>query len=154
MRGESYRDVVLLGMGGSRLGPEVLRCTFGSSRGWLRGWVLDSTVPGAVRQVTGAIHSPAQEAMAGRPWRNAEWVSAEASAKADMLRRIPPKKSHERDPTVESWFGSQSDVRLPAPFERLQRRRPCLASLQQADAALPDARFERSGRGVDHGGSA
>src|SRR5918996_5599679 len=28
-----FRDVVLLGMGGSSLGPEVLRRTFGSSRG-------------------------------------------------------------------------------------------------------------------------
>ena len=48
-------DVVLLGMGGSSLGPEVLRCTFGSSKGAPRLWVLDSTVPGWVRQVTTAI---------------------------------------------------------------------------------------------------
>jgi glucose-6-phosphate isomerase len=49
------RDVVLLGMGGSSLGPEVLRATFGSFRGFPRLWVLDSTVPGWVRQVTQAI---------------------------------------------------------------------------------------------------
>jgi glucose-6-phosphate isomerase/transaldolase/glucose-6-phosphate isomerase len=48
-------DVVLLGMGGSSLGPEVLRCTFGASKGAPRLWVLDSTVPGWVRQVTKAI---------------------------------------------------------------------------------------------------
>lgn len=48
-------DVVLLGMGGSSLGPEVLRCTFGASKGAPRLWVLDSTVPGWVRQVTDAI---------------------------------------------------------------------------------------------------
>ena len=48
-------DVVLLGMGGSSLGPEVLRCTFGSSKGSPRLWVLDSTVPGWVRHVTTAI---------------------------------------------------------------------------------------------------
>src|SRR5437870_1032369 len=48
-------DVVLLGMGGSSLGPEVLRASFGSSRGFPRLWVLDSTVPGWVRQVTQAI---------------------------------------------------------------------------------------------------
>jgi len=53
------RDVVLLGMGGSSLGPEVLRSTFGSSRGFPRMWVLDSTVPGWVQQVTKAI-DPAQ----------------------------------------------------------------------------------------------
>ncbi|MCE7964644.1 glucose-6-phosphate isomerase [Nitrospirales bacterium NOB] len=48
-------DVVLLGMGGSSLGPEVLRCTFGSARGYPRLWVLDSTVPGWVRAVTSTI---------------------------------------------------------------------------------------------------
>ena len=55
IRDEGCRDVVLLGMGGSSLGPEVLRCTFGAAKGWPRSWVLDSTVPGAVRQVTKAI---------------------------------------------------------------------------------------------------
>ena len=48
-------DVVLLGMGGSSLGPEVLRCTFGSAKGSPKLWVLDSTVPDWVRQVTKAI---------------------------------------------------------------------------------------------------
>jgi glucose-6-phosphate isomerase/transaldolase/glucose-6-phosphate isomerase len=55
VRSAGFRDVVLLGMGGSSLGPEVLRCTFGSARGFPRLWVLDSTVPGLVRQVTKAI---------------------------------------------------------------------------------------------------
>jgi glucose-6-phosphate isomerase/transaldolase/glucose-6-phosphate isomerase len=49
------RDVVLLGMGGSSLGPEVLRASFGPSTGFPRLWVLDSTVPGWVRQVTQTI---------------------------------------------------------------------------------------------------
>jgi len=49
------RDVILLGMGGSSLGPEVFRATFGSFDGFPRLWVLDSTVPGWVRQVTQSI---------------------------------------------------------------------------------------------------
>lgn len=49
------RDVVLLGMGGSSLGPEVLRASFGPSSRFPRLWVLDSTVPGWIRQVTQAI---------------------------------------------------------------------------------------------------
>jgi glucose-6-phosphate isomerase/transaldolase/glucose-6-phosphate isomerase len=56
VRQSGFRDVVLLGMGGSSLGPEVLRCTFGSARGFPRLWVLDSTVPGFVRRVTQAIN--------------------------------------------------------------------------------------------------
>lgn len=56
VRDSGIRDVVLLGMGGSSLGPEVLRCTFQSGKGFPRLWVLDSTVPGWVRQVTGTIN--------------------------------------------------------------------------------------------------
>ncbi|MDH5194956.1 MAG: glucose-6-phosphate isomerase, partial [Nitrospira sp.] len=53
------KDVVLLGMGGSSLGPEVFRAAFGPQNGAPRLWVLDSTIPGWVRQVTKAI-SPAR----------------------------------------------------------------------------------------------
>ncbi len=49
------KDVVLLGMGGSSLGPEVFRTVFGAQKGAPRLWVLDSTVPGWVRQVTKSI---------------------------------------------------------------------------------------------------
>jgi glucose-6-phosphate isomerase/transaldolase/glucose-6-phosphate isomerase len=56
IRDRRIRDVVLLGMGGSSLGPEVLRASFGSSKGSPRLWVLDSTVPGWVQSVTRAIH--------------------------------------------------------------------------------------------------
>lgn len=51
----NIKDVVLLGMGGSSLGPEVLRTLFGSQKGFPRLWVLDSTIPGWIRQVTKAI---------------------------------------------------------------------------------------------------
>lgn len=54
-RESGIRDVVLLGMGGSSLGPEVLRASFGPQTGAPRLWVLDSTVPGWVRQVTKAV---------------------------------------------------------------------------------------------------
>ena len=49
------RHVVLLGMGGSSLGPEVLRRTFGSAEGYPELLVLDSTVPAWVRSVTDAV---------------------------------------------------------------------------------------------------
>ena len=47
--------VVLLGMGGSSLAPEVYASTFGSSPGHPSLTVLDSTHPEAVRAVSGAI---------------------------------------------------------------------------------------------------
>lgn len=55
IRNAGFRHVVLLGMGGSSLGPEVLRSTFGSINGFPRLWVLDSTVPGWIRQVSQRI---------------------------------------------------------------------------------------------------
>jgi glucose-6-phosphate isomerase len=42
-------DIVLLGMGGSSLAPEVLRAVFGVARGFPRFHVLDSVDPDAVR---------------------------------------------------------------------------------------------------------
>ena len=56
VRDGGIEDVVLLGMGGSSLGPEVLRTTFRPAKRFPRLWVLDSTVPGWVRQVTDAIN--------------------------------------------------------------------------------------------------
>ncbi len=50
-----FRHVVLLGMGGSSLGPEVLRQTFGNSAGYPELIVLDSTVPSWVQSVKESI---------------------------------------------------------------------------------------------------
>jgi len=53
--------VVLLGMGGSSLGAEVLNQVFGPAAGYPRLHVLDSTAPGAIRAVKDAIDfAPAQ----------------------------------------------------------------------------------------------
>jgi glucose-6-phosphate isomerase len=48
IRAAGMTDVVLLGMGGSSLAPEVLRSVLGSRPGWPRLHVLDSTDPAAV----------------------------------------------------------------------------------------------------------
>lgn len=50
-----FSHVVLLGMGGSSLGPEVLRATFGNTRPFPKLIVLDSTVPGAIKHVAKSI---------------------------------------------------------------------------------------------------
>ena len=51
LRREGYTDALLLGMGGSSLGPEVIRQSFGEQPGGLRLQVLDSTHPDAVLAV-------------------------------------------------------------------------------------------------------
>jgi len=54
-RTEEVRDAVLLGMGGSSLGAEALRSSFGARGGYPRLHVLDSTHPRWVRRVRGEI---------------------------------------------------------------------------------------------------
>ena len=55
IRSEGFTDVLLLGMGGSSLGPEVLATTFGQRRGWPRLRILDSTVPAQIRAIEATL---------------------------------------------------------------------------------------------------
>src|SRR6185312_10522687 len=50
-----FTDVVLLGMGGSSLGPEVLGETFGRQAGWPRFHMLDGTDPAQITAIERAI---------------------------------------------------------------------------------------------------
>ena len=54
--GRAYSDVVLLGMGGSSLGPDVLRHTFGSAKGHPAMHVLDTTDPATILAVRRKIN--------------------------------------------------------------------------------------------------
>jgi transaldolase / glucose-6-phosphate isomerase len=51
VRDEGFTDAALLGMGGSSLGPEVIRRSYGEIPDGLRLHVLDSTDPGAVLEL-------------------------------------------------------------------------------------------------------
>ncbi len=55
VRDAGFRHVVLLGMGGSSLGSEVLRQTFGSAVECPKLIVLDSIIPASVQAVTDTI---------------------------------------------------------------------------------------------------
>jgi transaldolase/glucose-6-phosphate isomerase len=57
LRSESFEHVVLFGMGGSSLAPEVLRRTFGARPGYPTLHVLDSTDAATVRAVEGAVEA-------------------------------------------------------------------------------------------------
>jgi transaldolase / glucose-6-phosphate isomerase len=56
VRRQGFADAVLLGMGGSSLGPEVLAETFERQGGGPQFWVLDSTDPAQVRTVESKIN--------------------------------------------------------------------------------------------------
>ena len=55
IRQRGFTDVVLLGMGGSSLGPEVLGETFGNQPGWPRFHMLDSTDPAQIKTIEQAV---------------------------------------------------------------------------------------------------
>jgi transaldolase/glucose-6-phosphate isomerase len=56
VRGQNFTDAVVLGMGGSSLGPEVLAETFAKRPGYPRLHVLDSTDPAQVRSLQAKIN--------------------------------------------------------------------------------------------------
>ena len=55
VNGQNFSDAVVLGMGGSSLGPEVLAMTFPKKAGFPKLHVLDSTDPAEVRSMEGRI---------------------------------------------------------------------------------------------------
>ena len=55
VRADGFTDAVLLGMGGSSLGPEVLRRSFGQIPNGLRLQVLDSTHPDVIKAVEDSV---------------------------------------------------------------------------------------------------
>jgi glucose-6-phosphate isomerase len=55
LNASGIRQVVLLGMGGSSMAPEVLRDTFGPQAGHVELFVLDSTDPGQISTVEAAL---------------------------------------------------------------------------------------------------
>jgi len=55
IRGENFSDILLLGMGGSSLCPEVLEKTFGRIQGFPRLHVLDSTDPAQIKTVEKSV---------------------------------------------------------------------------------------------------
>jgi transaldolase/glucose-6-phosphate isomerase len=55
VKGQNFTDAVVLGMGGSSLGPEVLAETFAKKSGFPKLRVLDSTDPAQVRAMENAV---------------------------------------------------------------------------------------------------
>jgi transaldolase/glucose-6-phosphate isomerase len=56
VKGQNFSDAVVLGMGGSSLGPEVLAETFAKKPGFPKLHVLDSTDPAQVRSLQASVN--------------------------------------------------------------------------------------------------
>jgi transaldolase / glucose-6-phosphate isomerase len=132
VRAEGFTDAVLLGMGGSSLGPEVIRRSFGQIPDALRLHVLDSTDPAAVLEVERAVdiettlfivssksggtietmsHMRYFFERAGRDGRRFVAITDPGSPLVDLARERGFRKVFENDPeiggrySVLSYFG-------------------------------------------------
>ena len=89
---DGFTDVVLLGMGGSSLAPEVLRAVIGVAPGWPRLHMLDSTDPAAVRA---AATPPRSHAVSARQ-------QVGHDHRAELARRALPRSAR-RTPASPRW---------------------------------------------------
>src|SRR5204863_253707 len=92
IKSAGFSDAVLLGMGGSSLGPEVLAQSFGASSGFPRLHVLDSTDPAQIRQLESTIDlertlfivsSKSGSTLEPNIFKQYFWVRAESTGKED-----------------------------------------------------------------------
>src|SRR5688572_21424139 len=90
---DGFTDVVLLGMGGSSLAPEVLRAILGVAPGWPRFHMLDSTDPAAVRA---AVTVPAHTLyiLASKSGTSIEPNSLAAHFRHVLEERVPRWSDH------------------------------------------------------------
>lgn len=157
---ETSDDVVLMGMGGSSLFPEVLARTFGSAAGYPTLHVLDSTDPDAVRRVLDAtapdrtFHLASSKSgttletrshlelfweRSGDPTRFAV-VTDPGSALGELARSRSFREVFENDPDIGGRYAALSLFGMvPAALIDADGDAILEAALDMADALEPDA---------------
>ena len=95
VRADGITDVVLLGMGGSSLAPEVLQAVFGSAPGYPALAVLDSTDPGAIRETVARL-TPARTLflVSSKSGTTTEVSTLYRFFRAEMERETPDAGAH------------------------------------------------------------
>ena len=113
IRDDGMRHIVLLGMGGSSLAPEVFERTFGNAPGFPELFVLDSTHPDAVRAAEARIDLA----------HSLFLVSSKSGTTLEMLSffRYFWKRMSEKSPTPGRHFVAITDA--GSPLEALARER-------------------------------
>ena len=110
IRAENFSDVVLLGMGGSSLGPEVIRRSYGEIDGSPKLHVLDSTDPGAVLAVERSVELE----------KTLFVVSSKSGGTIETLSHM--KHFYERVGKVGQQFVAVTDPGSPLVAEAKERR--------------------------------
>ena len=135
VKAAGYTDAVLLGMGGSSLGPEVLRRSFGAIDGALRLQVLDSTDPAEVLAVERSIDlDKTLFVVSSKSGATIETLSHYRLFLVAAARRRPLRRRH-RPRLAAGRPGSPQRV-PPRVRERPEHRR----ALQRAVVLRPRAR--------------
>jgi RpiB/LacA/LacB family sugar-phosphate isomerase len=94
-RGDGVADVVLLGMGGSSLAPEVLAATFGPVAGAPPLTVLDTTDPGAIRAARARLKpSRSLVVVASKSGTTVEVQSLYAYFRGEVAREVARPGEH------------------------------------------------------------
>ena len=114
VRDEGVKDVVLLGMGGSSLAPEVIRRSFGEQGGWPSLHVLDSTDAGAVRSVAGRPSTSTTRSSSSPRSRAARSRRCRCSSTSGRCARTATRSSP--SPTrARAWRSSRASTASGAP---------------------------------------
>jgi RpiB/LacA/LacB family sugar-phosphate isomerase len=95
VRGSGIQDVVLLGMGGSSLAPEMLHAALGAAAGHPRLSVLDSTDPGTIRAVRGRIDlARTLFLVSSKSGTTTEMLTLYRYFRAELERAVPKPGAH------------------------------------------------------------
>jgi RpiB/LacA/LacB family sugar-phosphate isomerase len=95
VRADGVTDVVLLGMGGSSLAPEVLQAAFGTTSGHPRLTVLDSTDPGAIRATRARLDlGRALFLVSSKSGTTTEMLTLYRFFRAEVERQTAPAGAH------------------------------------------------------------
>ena len=151
-KSEGYTHAALLGMGGSSLGPEVIRRSYGDAGG-LELHVLDSTDPGAVLELESKLAARQDRVHrvleVGRDGGDA--VAHEALLRAHRRQREAVRGRH-RPRQRAGGRGREARLRAGVP-ERPQHRRPLLGAvvLRPGAGGLRRRGHRRAARGLARG---
>ncbi len=113
-RADGFTDAVLLGMGGSSLGPEVIRRSFGQIPDGLRLHVLDSTHPdavldrGGIRSTSSGRCSSSPPSRAARSRRSRTTSTSESAQDRSSSSRSPTPAARWRSSPTTTASGAAS----------------------------------------------
>jgi transaldolase/glucose-6-phosphate isomerase len=119
IRGEGFSDVVLLGMGGSSLGPQVLAEVLGDQAGWPKFHMLDSTDPQQIRDLEASFKldkalfiTSSKSGSTLEPniftdyfWDKLSAVSGQRTASRHFIAVTDPGSALEQRALEENWAG-------------------------------------------------